>query len=97
LLAELDLADSVISDLSQSLSTPDREAFRQAATAAMACLAPVGPGNLYRALVPIQARHFTPPSDDRMAYDIAGNQCRGNRLTNQAPIGRGYGPGRSLV
>jgi hypothetical protein len=97
LLDEMTLADSIISDLSQSLAPLEREAFRQEALVALASLEVLGPGVAWRVVAPLQRNYFTPPSDKRMAYDIASNQCRGNRLTNQAPIGRGYGPGRSLA
>jgi hypothetical protein len=96
LIDELNLIDVVISDLAQSLTTLDREAFRQEAVTAMARLEIIGPGILYRTLAPLQAHHFVPPSDERAGYDIArtaGTRVRANKLIDRPPIEHDLGPG----
>jgi hypothetical protein len=97
LLDELNLADALISDLSQSLDTFNREIFRQEATELMARLAVLGPGAAYRLLAPLQARYFTPPTDQRAGYDVVrADGVRRSKLFAKPAIGRDYGPGRSL-
>jgi hypothetical protein len=96
LFDEMLLPESLIADLAQSLPFPAQAAFRQAALAAMARLEVVGPGNLYRALVPIQASHFDPPSGERAAFDIAttGHKVRVSKLLAEPAIEHAYrGPG----
>jgi hypothetical protein len=96
LVDELNVIDVLISDLSQSLASPDREAFRREALAAMAGLQVIGDGVLYRTFAPLQAHHFTPPSDERAGFDIAngaGPGLRPSKLIDKPPIECDLGPG----
>jgi hypothetical protein len=85
LLDELDLAEATISDLSQSLTTAARRAFRQAAIAALSHLNPVGAGNAYRVLASIQPDFFSPPDNLRARWDITQDP-RTSKLHRQPAI-----------
>jgi hypothetical protein len=77
LVNEMNLPDALIADLAQSLDSAARDAFQQAALVATASLAVVGPGDLYRALAPLQLDYFT-PTDERCGWDKAC-QCSAAR------------------
>jgi hypothetical protein len=88
-LLDEDNPETLISRLAAPLTTLAQSAFRAEAYEAMARLAIIGPGSLYRTIAPIQASHFVPPSDERANWDIAGasgTRIRANKLIAKAPI-----------
>jgi hypothetical protein len=83
-MPSFDDIDSLISELAASLEPRQHAAFENAARSALAGLDCVGPGLVYRVLVPIQRRFFDPPSDARI---IAGpRHHRSNKLNSLPPL-----------
>jgi hypothetical protein len=59
--------EDLIARLASGLAADDREAFRQAAEAALASSAQCwGPGSIYRTVVPLWRRYFHPPIDEHV-------------------------------
>jgi hypothetical protein len=77
--------DSLILQLSASLSPPQYTAFLAAARAALANVPCLGPGVAYRILADLQKLYFDPPPDRRA---VAGPcHYRANKLAAAEPIG----------
>jgi hypothetical protein len=65
--ADTDTAEDLIARLASGLAADDREAFRQAAEAALTSSAQCwGPGSIYRTVVPLWRRYFHPPIDEHV-------------------------------
>jgi hypothetical protein len=82
--SDLDV-EQLISELSASLTPPQRYAFLAAARAALAAAGCLGCGAAYRLLVPLQ-RSFWDPPDDRQA-NTGARHYRESRLKAQSAIG----------
>ena len=65
-------AEILIARLAGPLLPADRAAFRAAAEDALARVPCWGEGAVYRAVAVLQRAYFNPPTDDRAAWDIAG-------------------------
>ncbi len=65
-MSDADAAEDLIAHLCGGLHPNDREAFRQAAEAALASSPQCwGPGSIHRTLVPLWRKFFRPMRDDR--------------------------------
>src|SRR5262249_49058431 len=82
--SDLDV-EQLISELSASLTPPQRYAFLAAARAALAAAGCLGCGAAYRLLVPLQ-RSFWDPPDDRQANPGAPVRAPLSRKSTQAPV-----------
>ena len=71
--------DALISRLAGPLLPPDRAAFRRAAEDALTRVPCLGEGAAYRAVAGLQRAYFSPPTDDRAAWDI-GQETRPSKL-----------------
>jgi hypothetical protein len=79
--------EHIISRLAGPLSPADRDAFRQAAEAALAHVPCWGEGAVYRAVAILQRVYFVPPDDTRAGWDISsGTSSRGSKLRAAPPI-----------
>jgi hypothetical protein len=88
-------ADALISRLACPLSSLAREAFRQAAQAALTQLAYRGEGIDFRTVAPLQRSFFEPPDEYRARWDIIGElgeMARSRSIHAEPPIGED-GPG----
>jgi hypothetical protein len=79
--------DALISHLAGPLSPSDRETFRLAAQAALACVSCWGEGAVYRTVAALQREYFAPLDDRRTAWDISQELPRSSKLAAAAPIG----------
>jgi hypothetical protein len=77
----------LISELSASLTPPQRHAFLAAARAALAAAGCSGCGAAYRVLVPIQRAHWDPPDDQRTGQPLGVGSRRPSKLASAEPIG----------
>jgi hypothetical protein len=81
--------DTLISRLAGPLPLDARSAFRQAAEAALAQVPCWGEGAAYRAVSVLQRDYFTPPDDNRAAWDISHERPCVSKLIAAAPIEHG--------
>ena len=77
----------LISELSASLTPPQRYAFLDAARAALAAANCTGIGQAYRLLVPLQRLHWDPPDDQRIGQPLGVGSRRPSKLASAEPIG----------
>jgi hypothetical protein len=79
-------AEDLIASLAGGLISADREAFRRAAEVALASSPQsLGPGSIYRTLVPVWRKFFHPPTaDERGAHE---HRAR-SKLIDAPAIGR---------
>ncbi len=74
-------AEHLITHLAGGLHPDDRQAFRQAAEAALATATQCwGPGSLHRTLVPVWRKFFRPTRDNRYTVWDQNRQRRSNNL-----------------
>ena len=78
-------AEQIISRLAGPLLPADRVAFRRAAEDALARVPCWGEGAAYRAVAGLQRAYFSPPTDDRAAWDI-GQETRPSKLRAAPPL-----------
>jgi len=86
-MATSDDIELLISELSASLTPPQRHAFLDAARAALAAAGCSGIGAAYRVLVPIQRLHWDPPDDQRTGQPLGVGSRRPSKLASAEPIG----------
>jgi len=83
-------AEDLIARLAGGLAPADRERFRREAEATLA-LSPqscLGPGSIYRTLVPVWRKFFHPTRDDRCTGWYRDRQRYSNDLIDAPAIGR---------
>ena len=78
--------DALIARLSGPLTPDARQAFRAAAEDALARVPCQGEGAVYRAIAPLQRAYFTPPGDQRAAWDVS-HDLRPSKMRDAPAIG----------
>ena len=83
--SDLDV-EQLISELSASLTPPQRYAFLAAARAVLGAAGCSGCGAAYRLLAPLQRAYWDPPAGDRVA-NTGARHHRSSKLADGPPIG----------